>query len=80
MRKNEKKHCLKPKKIADYLTNKPMNTSDTAAWVHGVPKIKTVPIPVTPVLETPQVYPYPCSTLMLYVQDSWSLNTKLACN
>jgi hypothetical protein len=30
---------------------------------HGVPKSTTVPIPALPVLETPQVYPYPCSTL-----------------
>jgi hypothetical protein len=29
----------------------------------SVPKTKTVPVSEIPILETPQVYPYPCSTL-----------------
>ena len=29
----------------------------------GVPKSTTIPVPMLPVLETPQVYPYPCSTI-----------------
>ena len=36
MVKNEKKCSLKPQKIANYLTNKPANTRDTAARVCGV--------------------------------------------
>ena len=26
---------------------------------HSVPKSKTVPVPMVPILETPQVFPYP---------------------
>ena len=33
------------------------------AVCRGVAKARTVPVPVTPVLESPRVYPYPCSTL-----------------
>ena len=53
---------IKTKNLYDS-TNKPVNTHNTAVWVrscHGVPKINTVPIPVTPVLETPR-----CHTLEL---------------
>jgi hypothetical protein len=31
--------------------------------IRSVTKSDTVPVPVIPVLETPQVYPYPCGTL-----------------
>jgi hypothetical protein len=31
---------------------------------HSVAKTKTVPVPVTPILETPQVYPNPWSNLL----------------
>jgi hypothetical protein len=31
----------------------------------GVQKFTTIPVPAVPVLETPWVYPYPCSTLRL---------------
>jgi hypothetical protein len=31
----------------------------------GMPKSTTIPIPVIPVLETPQVYPYPWQTLTI---------------
>jgi hypothetical protein len=47
-----------------------MNTRDTAVWVrgvHGVPKSNTVPVPALPVLETPQVFPYPCGTLVVII-------------
>jgi hypothetical protein len=43
-----------------------VNTHDTVGMgtvCHGAPKIKTVPVPVTPILETPQVYPYPNTSL-----------------
>jgi hypothetical protein len=50
--------------------NKPVNTRDTAGTgtvCHGVPKIKTVPVPTLPVLETPRVFLYPCRTLATLV-------------
>ena len=34
----------------------------------SVPKTKTVPVSEIPILETPQVYPYPCSTLIPLLQ------------
>jgi hypothetical protein len=33
------------------------------AVCRGMPKSNTVPVPATPVLETPRVFPYPCQTL-----------------
>ena len=60
---------LKTKKnLPDDPTNKPMNTHDTAGSgtvCHGAPKIKTVTVPALPVLETPQVFPYLCGTLLV---------------
>jgi hypothetical protein len=44
-----------------------MNNHDTAGSgmvCHGAPKIKTVTVPVLPVLETPWVFLYPCGTLV----------------
>jgi len=53
--------------------NKPVNTRDTAGTgtvCHGVPKIKTVPVPALPVLETPRVFPYPCGTLLVFLDET----------
>ena len=49
------------------LYNIPVKTHDTAVQVHGVTQCDKIKYhtPVTPILVTPQVYPYLCYTLLL---------------
>jgi hypothetical protein len=57
-----------------------VNTRDTAygyVVCHGVPKSDTVAVPALPVLETPQVYPYP-NTSLITAQSEFARVDKLA--
>ena len=62
-RKDEKNHDLKEKNEAHPIIiypRIPVTPRYRYVVCRGVPKTKTVPVPVLPVLVTPRVYPYPC--------------------
>ena len=68
MIKNQQKLLKTKGNLQDDPINKPMNTHNTMGMgtvCYGVPKIKTILIPALPILETPQVFPYPCGTLVI---------------